>query len=172
VVERMSRFLNWMHTYWYWSTPATLFAALCCSPASPPKLMKNLRARQRNRALEGLRNAAWDLAYVGLWSKNALSQGVENRCWMLCSADKTLRDLANHSLTKEGPGADEGIRRHFCDVLGQRSGPEVFARYRTLVDQFADPIRAINQRDDAELIEYGDRMVVELEAAMLQPISP
>lgn len=172
MVRRMSRFLDWMHGHWYWSASATILAALCFSPNPPRSVMKNLFASRRDRALAGLRNAAWDLAYVDLWGKHVLRQGKENMCWLLCSRDTTLRRIAASLHTEDEPGSDEGIRERFCDILGSRSGEEIFARYKSIMDRPADPIRPINQRSKAERIKYSRRKVTELETAVLQTINP
>src|ERR1700680_867550 len=64
IADRMRRFLDWTHDNWYFSAASTVFAAMCFSAATPRGALKILRDNDRRLALKGLRNAAWDLAYV------------------------------------------------------------------------------------------------------------
>lgn len=137
---RMRKFLDWTYDNWYFSAPATLFAALCFSGSPPRDALKYLREPNRSKALDGLRNCAWDLAYVTWWGELLKRQDQENRLYIFCSLDKTLRRVAG-SLLAEPEATDAEIAKTLRGILGI----PIYDHYLRLIARKDDPARPANR---------------------------
>ncbi len=109
-IEKQLELLNWMSSSFIVAGPAAVLAALYFSPHFPRRgLIKQLRAVHRERALVGVRNAAWDITYlsefVGKVNASATTGGGSSR-YILASMDRGLRSVAATLLAARDPVAD------------------------------------------------------------------
>jgi hypothetical protein len=58
---KLERFLEWLHKDYVWSASAVLFATIYLSPKRKHGMLKRLRAKNRRAALNGVKNAVWDM---------------------------------------------------------------------------------------------------------------
>jgi hypothetical protein len=98
MADRIRKFLDWTYGNWYMSAPATILAAMCFSGSTPKGILKSLRDSNRDLALKGLRNCAWDLTYVTWWGELLKQQNQQNCLYLFCSRDKALRRVAQQML--------------------------------------------------------------------------
>ena len=164
--ERMRHFLEWMHTEWYYSPPVTIFAAMCFSDNAPRGVLKHLRSDDRQRALKGVRNAAWDLAYITYWGQLLKRQDREKCLWIFCSLDKALRRVARSILaTDDDIGV--AVRGSLCELMGEAAGANIYDYYAKLQACLEDPERAINRTRGEERTTHHRKTEASLERALL-----
>lgn len=95
-LERLLNLFDWMREDFMVAGPAALMACVYYAPNSPPRagLFKNLRSPDRDRAINGIRNAAWDLTHLSdLVHRVNEAEGGSNRL-LFASFDEGLRNLA------------------------------------------------------------------------------
>lgn len=94
-VERFGRLLRWMVDDFILAGPAAMLCAKFLSPrAARAGLVKGLRSSDRDRALAGARNAAWDVTYLSELTRRARPGNyAEARC-IFASADRALAEIA------------------------------------------------------------------------------
>lgn len=65
-LDRMLALLDWMHRDFIVAGPAAMLACIYFAPNSPPRkgLLKQLQSPDRARAIEGAKNAAWDITHL------------------------------------------------------------------------------------------------------------
>jgi hypothetical protein len=165
VAQRMRRFLDWTYENWYFSAPVIAFAATLFSGSPPRRSLKNLRHPDRALALKGLRNCAWDLTYITWWSQLLKRQDKENRLYLLCSRDRTLRSVAQQILARpEMTDADE--EKLLCGLLGGL----VYDHYAGLKIRMHSSDRLINQAG-IDVVSHRKRIVAALEDTLRKPMS-
>jgi hypothetical protein len=145
---RMIEFINWMYYSWQFSTPALLLAINVLGKKQAKGAFKGVGGSDRSKALRGVWNAAWDLAYVHEWFKSAKEQGENNLIHVLCSRDVLLLRVAGmlrqsmFSECDEEQIVDAGFSRSVWDLFRTRTlaandtsralvpWPVNFSRYR------------------------------------------
>lgn len=92
---RMADLCEWMVSDFIVAGPAALYCAMFFSPfASKAGLFKHLRSPDRQRALTGIRNAAWDVTYLSDLSRRAINESFETKRFLLATADQALAEIA------------------------------------------------------------------------------
>ncbi|WP_028008353.1 hypothetical protein [Solimonas flava] len=95
-LDRILDLLSWMRNEFIIVGPAAMLASVYFAPNSARRkgLLKQLRSPVRRRAIDGVRNAAWDLTHLGdLIAKVNEAYGSKVRI-LFASLDDGLRDLA------------------------------------------------------------------------------
>lgn len=69
-IEKMMVLLEWMHRDYFFAGHVATMACVYFAPINAPKarLMKSLRSPNREKAIAGAKNAAWDALYRLLWN--------------------------------------------------------------------------------------------------------
>jgi len=95
-VDRAITFFEWMRDDFILAGPAAVFACHYFAPSFPRRgLLKGLRSEQRQRALDGAANAAWDITHLSEFVRLANgSHGTRNR-YIFASLDEGLRKVAH-----------------------------------------------------------------------------
>lgn len=94
-VSRFEALVDWMRTDFILAGPAAVLSMMFLSPgAERGGLVKGLRSPVRERALAGVRNAAWDATYLSELTRRARPESYENARCIFASADRTLAGLA------------------------------------------------------------------------------
>lgn len=103
--KKMVELLDWMYYRWQLSAPATLLATRALSQDPPRNIFKNIGSKDRETALAGVQNAAWDLVYVTAWFDRIKSQDQASQLTVLCSRDRVLLKVAEllRSVSSTGP---------------------------------------------------------------------
>jgi hypothetical protein len=157
----MLRFLDWAFQDWYFSAASIALAARCFSHLTPRGALKNLRSRDRNLALQGLKNAAWDLTYITWWLQCLKRQDESKSLHVLCSCDKLLRQLAQGLLVPS-----DGVRRNDEHQLMNLLGTRVYDHYKELVTKIDTVARARNCKQ-ASFTEYKTNLIESMEQEIL-----
>lgn len=95
-LDRMLGLLYWMRDDFMIAGPAALLACIYFAPNSPPRrgLFKQLRSPNRLRAIDGVRNAAWDLTHLSEIIRKANEANGTPIRLLFASFDEGLRSLA------------------------------------------------------------------------------
>ncbi|CTQ74837.1 hypothetical protein [Roseibium alexandrii] len=94
-ISRVLDLFNWMQEDFLIAGPALIFATMYFAPKSPKRnMLKQLKSRDRSRAISGIRNAAWDITHLSDFVKRVLEGNEQNRRYILVTADKAMGTLA------------------------------------------------------------------------------
>ena len=102
---RYERLLDWMYDDFQLCGPAALFAAVYFSGRRPPRMMKGLAGRDRQRAIAGVRNAAWDITYLSQFTEAVRDSEARRTRTILATRDDALAIVA--PLTLLGPEPED-----------------------------------------------------------------
>lgn len=164
--ERLRAFVRWSYHEFLLGGPALALAAHYLAPNAPRKrLMKGLRSADRERALEGIRNAAWDLSIVSQWLLDAEQQEKCYRLVLLTSFDagvhRVARAVADTSST--GDVTESPLRRSLSHLWGSESGSRLAAEIEGFYENRNAPHRRINAGTNSitidEFIAQGEARI-------------
>jgi len=95
-LDRMLALLSWMRDDFIIAGPAALLASIYFAPNSPPRkrLFKQLFSPNRLRAVDGVRNTAWDLTHLSEMVRRVNEANDSQIRLLFASFDKGLRTLA------------------------------------------------------------------------------
>jgi hypothetical protein len=164
----MSELIGWMYREFLLGGPALILAAHYLAPNAPRKRhLKNLRSADRDRALEGIRNAAWDLTLISEWVIDAAEQEPNSRLTLLTSFDRGLHRLARSVVDVNGvpSGPEERLREVFVGLWGERRGLRLAAELTECYSSLENPDRQIHQPVETDFvgscIEIGEAVIRE-----------
>ncbi|KGD62557.1 hypothetical protein T9A_00848 [Alcanivorax jadensis T9] len=96
-LDKVLALFRWMYSDFILAGPAAILACVYFAPNSPPKkgLFKSLRSPTRERAIEGIKNAAWDITHLSNFVQH-ISAEKENsgRRFIFATLDESLREIA------------------------------------------------------------------------------
>ncbi|MEI9479460.1 MAG: hypothetical protein WCO26_23215 [Deltaproteobacteria bacterium] len=85
------RLFDWMYSQYVFLAPSTVLALCYFSPNGPKKgLFKQIRSKDRERAIAGIKNATWDLTLIHQWLDMVRGQRTNNSINLLGSLDRKL----------------------------------------------------------------------------------
>ncbi|SMC29385.1 hypothetical protein SAMN02745857_03801 [Andreprevotia lacus DSM 23236] len=95
-LQRVLELLRWMHDDFILAGPAAMLACIYFAPFSPPRsgLFKSLRSLDRQRAINGVKNAAWDLTHISDFVRRISAERGGSTRYVLASGDAGLRAVA------------------------------------------------------------------------------
>ncbi len=136
--RKMVEFISWMQNEFLHVGPAFCLANRYLAPNGPKKrLFKSLRSSDRERALAGVRNAAWDLAFVSEWWAKVRTQSEGDKLWILATLDRGLHDVARTFVlpadSAESPEAS--LRAEFITLWGSDKGTRLVNLYHECLRQ-------------------------------------
>ena len=98
--------LDWMMDDFILAGPAFMYAARYFGPrVASAKMLKDLRSADREEAILGVRNAAWDVTYLSEFGRLSTVRDDTDRQYVFASADRALIDVASTLFC--GPEATE-----------------------------------------------------------------
>jgi hypothetical protein len=108
-LEKLRLFTRWQRDEYFHGACATIFAiqALGTQPIKDP--FKQRRIKPGADPLAGVRNAAWDLAIVKFWGEKILDDFDHKIIWLLCSFDKSLKQLARHIIATDSQEPEQRL---------------------------------------------------------------
>jgi hypothetical protein len=117
--------------------PALIFAIYYLTPNSQRRgLLKNLRSDNRQRALDGVKNAAWDVTFLSDWILRVDRQKKEKMLTILCSLDRNLIRLANLLAPKRiDPNSPDSLKPSLTELLAPW-GNQVSKQVSEIIDRF------------------------------------
>lgn len=95
-LESVFTFFEWMYRDFILGGPAALLASIYFAPNSPPRkgLFKELRSPDRERAIRGVQNAAWDLTHLSDFIERVTKSEERQKRYLFASFDAGLRLVA------------------------------------------------------------------------------
>jgi hypothetical protein len=107
--QRIFLLLDWMDHEFMVAGPAALMACMYFAPNSPPRkgLLKQLKSPDRERAIQGARNAAWDISYLSDFAHRLNEAEGGSVRYLFASLDRALHQLAQSLIAYGG----DGLRR-------------------------------------------------------------
>ncbi len=128
--EKCVRLIDWMGGEFLFASTALLMGMRYFIPSGPHRrLMKHLRSANRDRAIMGVRNAAWDLTLVSEWASRVKQEDVNGCLWILVSMDKGLNGIARSIFHSSDESPDEAILRMCCSMWGRTDGRALCEHY-------------------------------------------
>ena len=146
-LQRMLTLLEWMHSDFIVAGPAAMLACIYFAPNSPPRkgLLKQLKSLDRQRALDGVKNAAWDITHLSDFIRRVNeAQDGPNR-YLFASADKALHTMAQFLIDFSADGIWIDPLINGLSAWWPRGQAEQIAeRLTRLFEKVSDPARAFN----------------------------
>lgn len=105
-IDKMLKLLDWMYRDFIIAGPAAMLASFYFSPSREKRLFKQLRAPDRERAVRGVRNAAWDVTHMSDFVKRVDESERTRTRVLLATADKGLAAIAPLLMTTLEPNDD------------------------------------------------------------------
>lgn len=96
-IDRVLCLLDWMRDDFMFGGPAAMLASVYFAPNSPPKrrVFKDKNSPDREAAIAGARNAAWDLTHLSEFVREVNEAGPDGRPrYLFASFDRHLRLMA------------------------------------------------------------------------------
>lgn len=169
--QKVTALIEWMRDEFILAGPAAMLAFLYFAPNSPPRkrLLKGIRSKNRNEALVGAKNAAWDITYLSDFARRVNEDGVAGQTrYIFATFDKRLRDLARFVIGEsEEIGAEESLAQSFerwWTARDARRIAELWANCRART-RGADWWEQFKDRPDyvGELIAQGEAVLLNWE---------
>lgn len=168
-LERILALLNWMHKDFIIAGPAAMLASIYYAPNSPPRkgLLKQLQSADRERALEGAKNAAWDITHLSDFVhrvNEAATVGTPR--YLFASMDRNLHYIAR-SLFDFGTNGiqQDAIVSELSKWWPEASARVIAKRMAALFESADDSARAVNRPQISsyvdDLIAAGERILVQ-----------
>lgn len=116
-LDSMMALLDWMIEDFILAGPAVMYAARYFgSRINSRGMLKALRADNRERAILGAQNAAWDITYLSEFGRLSGLRDSINRQYIFATADRALCDIASILFcgpdeTEDFPAMAEGLER-------------------------------------------------------------
>jgi hypothetical protein len=163
--KQISKLFKWMYEDYMMLSTAIILAIHYFAPNNKRKgLLKSLRSKDRERAINGIKNATWDLMIMLEWTKKIQVQDKNNEQWVLCSLDNKLRIFAKSLVYLNGDEnpIEATILKLFPLSIATTRLIEEFRIYMSTLDS---PDRIYNQSNKQEnisnLIRKGEKIICE-----------
>lgn len=168
-LERMLALLSWMRDDFMIAGPAALLASIYFAPNSPPRtgLFEQLRSPKRVRAVEGVRNAAWDLTHLSEMIKKVNETAGGPLRLLFASFDAGLRNVAKLLFVFSADEFSEGLLVEALAQYWSHAHAEQIAK--SLATLFADIHDEGRKRRQAnsplsidEMIQQGEQFLLSV----------
>ncbi len=166
-LQRMLALLDWMHDDFIVAGPAAMLACIYFAPNSPPRagLLKRLNSPDRHRALEGVKNAAWDITHMSDFIKKVSEEDGKDRRYLLASSDKALHVMAKFLFDFGADGIHRGLMVQGLSAWWPVNQAIAIAeRLARLIEEADAPSRALNNPQPDGFIDdmtaRGERIVL------------
>jgi hypothetical protein len=166
-LQCMLTLLEWMHNDFIVAGPAAMLASIYFAPNSPPRkgMLKQLRSPDRQRALDGVKNAAWDITHLSDFIKKVNEAEGGSTRFLFASADKALHRMAKFLFEFSANGIQiERLISGLAVWWPLDQAEQIAVRIARLFEDASNPTRAIHTVQHAEFI---DRMIARGEKAIL-----
>lgn len=167
-LDRMLALLAWMRDDFVIAGPAALLACIYFAPNSPPRkgLFKQLRSPQRLRAIEGARNAAWDLTHLSEMIRKVNEANGASTRLIFASFDEGLRSLA--TLLFNFFSADvfserilfEALTPHWSPAHAEKIARALIELLAHIDDEDRKRRQAISPLSIDEMIQRGEQSIL------------
>lgn len=166
-LDRILELLTWMHDDFIIAGPAALLACIYFAPNSPPRkdLFKQLRSPNRLRAIDGVRNAAWDLTHLSEMTRKVNETNDGPIRLLFASFDEGLRNLTSLLFTVSNEEFSEDLLIKALVPWWNRTHAEQIAK--SLVDLLAELGNESRKQRQANSHTTIDEMIRQGEQLLL-----
>ncbi len=166
-LDRVLGLFPWMRDDFMVAGPAALLACIYFAPNSPPRkgLFKSLRSPERVRALDGVRNAAWDLTHLSELARHVDEANGGPTRLLFASFDEGLRNLARLLLDSSADGfRPERLAASLCAWWPAKQAGAIAQAMESLFGCMDDEDRKQRQISSPvsidDMIESGERQLL------------
>lgn len=105
-IEKIMALLHWMHRDYFFAGHVATMACVYFAPINAPKagLMKSLRSPNREKAIDGAKNAAWDALYLSSLNSMVNKEAGGLKRFIYASLDWRARLIARMAMAFGGDG--------------------------------------------------------------------
>jgi len=160
------KLFDWMYFRYVFLAPSTVLALCYFSPNGPRKgLFKQIRSKDRERAIAGIKNATWDLTLIHQWLDMVRGQRTNNTINLLGSLDRKLHAVARSiiAFTDSDEAVEEWRRELFDDLWGIKANTGLYSKILQYYRDTENPTRIANRVHDQpsidELILEGEQEI-------------
>jgi hypothetical protein len=123
-------YLRWCYEDFLFVAGGQIYGSMACGPKRRKGMFKDLRSGVADDALDGVRNAAWDMRLVEHWSQE-IKDGFGKSFIYLSTFDKPLLRCAQRFLAPFRSQAERiaHLGRAACEDWGERLGAEIHRQY-------------------------------------------
>lgn len=125
-VERVIALLDWMIDDFILAGPAFTYAARYFATHNVRgKMIKSLLSPEREKAILGLKNAAWDITYLSEFVKVSQRGGEIGKRYILATCDKALGEVGSlltlgREREDDNPSIEDGLRAYWSSRDARR----------------------------------------------------
>lgn len=168
---RVRTFFEWMQRDFILGGPSALLALLYFAPNSAPRkrLFKGSRSPDRERAIAGVQNAAWDLTHISEFVRQVRDTPFEKTQFLLASFDDGLRRIAGLAF---GRREDETEEERLTEQLGSWWPAKDIHDLATLLNEcFRHAGAPAKLAAQSKMAGHIDRLIAAGEAVVRRPIA-
>lgn len=139
-IKRIETLLDWMIDDFILAGPAFLYAARAFATHNRRSgMMKGIKSADRSRALDGAKNAAWDITYLSEFVRRVQLSETEGRRFILATADRALADIASAALLGLEASDDlPSLDQRLAEWWHPRDARRIARRYFDCVEKISD----------------------------------
>lgn len=162
--DKLMALFDWMNEDFLLASPALMFAARYWAPNLPRAgLIKHVKAPDRSRALNGARNAAWDITYLSKFIRKVSAGEAKKERVVLATGDRLLAEIApillyGRESEERHPSLEEALSRwwpgkfasNFCNAFFKAA--EQAAGRSRWENETQDPVDRFTEQLEANLL--------------------
>lgn len=163
--EKMAEFIRWSFETFCIARVPTVLACSFFSPGRKHPMILGLRSPDRQRALQGIENALWDVQLIDNWSKRIKEQKTKNMLLLLCSRDRAVQNTAKILCHAEATPDELNriLSEYFVEHWGDKDGKALVSLLLEKQLNVDDPSRLLNKdRSSKRLMEMDKELEVDI----------
>lgn len=160
-LDFVKEYLRWMWKDYAIGGVALPFAATFKSERFG-RMIKGINSLNKEKAIKGLRNAAWDMTVVHFWSHQVIHRKEGGPFYIFCTADKGLKSVARNVVTCKATTVPEWCGSILGEALTANDAAEIGELYSDLENDADNPARAIHGYRLKQ--DYFDPFIIQLES--------
>lgn len=167
-LERMLALLDWMHRDFIVAGPAAMLACIYFAPNSPPRkgLLKQLQSADRARAIEGAKNAAWDITHLSDFIDRVNKAADGSTRYLFASLDRNLHYIARSLFAFGADGLrPDNIIRELSNWWPETAARTIAERMVALFGSIDHPERAARR---PQVITFVDDLINSGEEVLIR----
>ena len=133
-MERVKRYIQWVRENSLFIPATESFVLLFFSENRLSKMIKGINSNNKEKLIQGARNAAWDLLYITYWAEKAEKEQGKT-IWFICSNDKVLKKIAESIFIVKSADRDSFLGGLFEEYWGEKNGMQVLEIYKALENE-------------------------------------
>jgi len=112
--EKIMALLDWLHRDYFFAGQVATMACIFYGPINAPKagLVKGLRSPDRERAIAGAKNAAWDALYISALNAMVNKAAGGPKRFIYASLDRRARLIARMGMSFGGDGPHRDVMQN------------------------------------------------------------